>query len=141
MFTSIISFLLFCIFATGTFAQSISIALPQEGANVTAGSDIIIQLDKPMSLTGSEEVAVVIGIESCPSGACAPPSEELGDILYNGPYNPQVVEGAWNPYENFTVQIPSTLSGKAQIGVAHLYLLGAGLGPILQTLNTTVNVV
>ncbi|KIJ59728.1 hypothetical protein HYDPIDRAFT_100131 [Hydnomerulius pinastri MD-312] len=134
---------LFCAaaLASSTLAQSITIALPTEGSTVTAGSNIIVQIDKPMSLTGSEEVAVVIGIEPCNNGVCNPPSDGLGDILYNGPYNPQVIQGAWNPYENFTVTVPSWYSGLAQIDVAHVYLLGAGLAPYLETESTTINIV
>lgn len=78
-----------------------------------------------MALTGSEDIAVVIGILPCSSAsACPDVTDILGDILYSGPYTASVVEGAWGPYENFTVTIPSWYSGPVQLGVAHFYLLG-----------------
>jgi hypothetical protein len=77
------------------------------------------------SLTGSEEVAVVIGIQSCPGAPCIAPADYMGQILYNGPFNPQFHEAYNPPYENFTVQIPSSIaSGTALLGVAHVTLVG-----------------
>jgi hypothetical protein len=76
------------------------------------------------SLTGSEEVAVVIGIQSCATRACISPSEFMGNILYNGQFNPQYHEPYLPPYQNFTVQVPSSFSGTALIGVAHVTLIG-----------------
>lgn len=49
----------------------------------------------------------------------------MGQILYNGPFNPQYHETYNPPYENFTVQIPSSIaSGTALLGVAHVTLVG-----------------
>lgn len=76
-----------------------------------------------MTLTGSEDVAVVIGVFPCTPG-CPGATEVLGDILYEGPYDPKLYPDGWNPYQNFTVNIPSWYSGLVQLGVAHFYLLG-----------------
>ncbi|KAG8219137.1 hypothetical protein J3R82DRAFT_4954, partial [Butyriboletus roseoflavus] len=77
------------------------------------------------SLTGSEQVAVVFGLQSCPNHPCASPSDIMGNILYNGPINPQSHETYLPPYQNFTVQVPSSVpTGTAMIGVAHLSLVG-----------------
>jgi hypothetical protein len=77
------------------------------------------------TLTGSEEVAVVIGLQSCPETPCISPADLMGQILYNGPFNPQYHETYNPPYENFTVQVPSNIaSGTALIGVAHVTLIG-----------------
>lgn len=85
----------------------------------------------------------------------------MGQILYNGPYDPQYHEPTTPPYENFTVQVPSSASaGTALIGVAHVTLIGvccqlyslsplaltlssvsqAGYFPYLEVLNTTLTV-
>ena len=49
----------------------------------------------------------------------------MGQILYNGPYSPRFHESMLPPYENFTVQIPSSASaGAALIGVVHVTLIG-----------------
>ncbi|KAF8442064.1 hypothetical protein L210DRAFT_3398358 [Boletus edulis BED1] len=128
------------LFATATFAQNAALGLPMFNQTVNPGSDLIVQVQRPNSLTGSEEVAVVIGLQSCSNRPCTPPSDFLGNILYNGPFKPQYHEQYLPPYQNFTVQIPSTASGTALIGVAHITLVGAGLYPYLETLNQTITI-
>jgi hypothetical protein len=134
---------LFALFllVTVAFAQSADIGLPIYNQAVSAGSDLIVQVQRPNSLTGSEEVAVVIGLQSCPNRPCTPPSSFMGTILYNGPFNPQYHEYYLPPYQNFTVQVPASISaGTALIGVAHVTLIGAGLYPFLETLNQTITI-
>jgi len=129
------------LFATAAFAQNAALGAPMFNQTVSPGSDLIVQVQRPNSLTGSEEVAVVIGLQSCPNRPCIPPSDLLGDILYNGPFKPVYHEVYLPPYQNFTVQIPSTFSaGTALIGVAHVTLVGAGLYPYLETLNRTITI-
>lgn len=87
-----------------------------------------------MTLTGSEEVALVIGAFRC-TGSCPGAAEVLGSILYSGPYNPQLYNDAYEPYQNFTVTIPSSYSGLLQLGVARFYLLGVCISSILSWLG------
>ncbi|KAJ7653161.1 hypothetical protein DFH06DRAFT_1204857 [Mycena polygramma] len=137
------------ILATTAYAQSVAIGAPADGTTVQPGSNITVEIDRPDTLSGSTEVAVVIGFWVCgesPASVCPPPSDVLGSILYNGPYDPQFRNNGTPPnkppYQNFTVTIPSTAqSGKAQLGVAHLSLIGAGQFPFLETRNITLNVV
>ncbi|KAJ7023070.1 hypothetical protein C8F04DRAFT_970561 [Mycena alexandri] len=113
--------------ATTAFAQSAAIGAPADGSSVQAGSNITVEVDRPDTLTGSTEVAVVIGFLSCNGRpACPAASEVLGSILYNGPFNPQFVTGVSRPpHQNFTVTIPSTFpSGPAQLAVSHFSLVG-----------------
>ncbi|KAJ6551772.1 hypothetical protein B0H19DRAFT_882498, partial [Mycena capillaripes] len=131
--------------ATSAFAQSAVIGAPADGTTVQAGSNITVEVDRPDTLTGSTEVAVVIGIFPCGStnSVCPGPSEVLGTILYNGPFNPQFQNDSRSkpPHQNFTVTIPDFIpTGKAQLGVAHFTLIGAGQFPFLETLNVTLNV-
>lgn len=78
------------------------------------------------SLTGSEEIAVVIGINKCSSGAtCSSPEESMGTVLYNGPFDPQFHETYLPPYQNFTLEIPEGLATENGIvTVAHFSLVG-----------------
>ncbi|KAF5383928.1 hypothetical protein D9757_007404 [Collybiopsis confluens] len=127
-----------------SFAQNVVIGAPAMGSSVTAGSNLTVRVDRPDTLSGSEEVAVVVGLWSCGDNACPGPSSVLGTILYNGPFKPQFSEpsNGLPPHENFSVAIPATFTkGRAQFGVVHVALGGAGLAPFMQTLNTTVNVV
>ncbi|KAF9242048.1 hypothetical protein BU15DRAFT_60559 [Melanogaster broomeanus] len=129
------------LFAAAAYAQNAVIGLPEQGQSVNPGSNLTVQIQRPNSLTGSEEVAVVIGFQSCSSSPCISPADYMGQILYNGPFDPQYHESYNPPYQNFTVQIPATAAtGTALIGVAHVTLVGAGLYPWLEVLNQTVTV-
>ena len=83
------------------------------------------------SIEGPIEVGLVISFLSCTTfkdSICPPPNQQLGSILYNGPYNPQYPNP--NPYhlqphQNFTVIIPSGASqGKGQLAVTSFELRG-----------------
>ncbi|KAH0583176.1 hypothetical protein J132_05370 [Termitomyces sp. J132] len=128
-------------------AQSINIGFPPDGTSVTPGSNLTVEIDRPDTLTGSIEVAVVIAVLSCSrfSFGCIPVDQGMGTVLYNGGYNPQFHSTApigKPPHQNFTVTIPSNIpAGKAQLGVAHITLIGALNAPTLETRNITLNVV
>ncbi|KAJ3736607.1 hypothetical protein DFJ43DRAFT_1149683 [Lentinula guzmanii] len=128
---------------TSVVSQSANLGAPADMTQVAAGSDFTVMVDRPDTLTGSIEVAVVIALLSCASNPCPGPSAELGTVLYNGPFNPQFTTepGTTNlpPHENFTLTVPSSFTkGNAQLGVAHVYLLGASVSPELETFNTTI---
>ncbi|KAF8218118.1 hypothetical protein K438DRAFT_1952957 [Mycena galopus ATCC 62051] len=140
------SLALSALFATAALAQGTDIGAPADGATVKAGSNITVEIDRPDTLTGSTEVAVIIGFESCVElNFCPPPSSLMGTILYNGPFDPEFhtdVTPGKPPYQNFTVTIPSSApAGAAQLNLAHFSLVGASLYPFLETHNITLNVV
>ncbi|KAJ3752123.1 hypothetical protein EV360DRAFT_55776 [Lentinula raphanica] len=125
-------------------AQNVFIGSPTTDATVSAGSNFSVRIDRPDTLTGSIEVAIVMGIWPCGSLPCPGPSNILGTILYNGPFDPQfsVPSNSLPPHENFTVTIPEGFTkGQTQLGVMHVSLIGAGLAPFLETLNTTLTIV
>ncbi|KAH7929625.1 hypothetical protein BV22DRAFT_1029249 [Leucogyrophana mollusca] len=125
--------------AVSAVGQAVSIQSPAPGTTVAPGANITVQLGTTDSLTNVVHETVVIGIQSCPGGNCFPTSEGLGQILYQGSYNPQFGSGSDDLYEDFSVQIPASIAaGEAQLGVAHFYLIGAGFWPILQVINETI---
>jgi len=132
------------LFAAVALAQNAAITYPTNDITVSPGQNITVQVTRANSLTGSEEVAVVIGFQSCPDYACASPADIMGLILYNGGFDPeyrQPTSPQVQPYQNFTVQIPtSARSGAAQIGVTHVSLVGAGPFPFMETMNQTITV-
>ena len=86
------------------------------------------------SLTGSVDVAVVLGMSKCDdTNGCSPPSEIFGTILYNGSYSPQFSDGAMGkpPNQNFTVTVPSTFAGKVQLNLAHFTMVGVSVNLII----------
>ncbi|KKK11913.1 hypothetical protein P175DRAFT_0504944 [Aspergillus ochraceoroseus IBT 24754] len=122
-------------------AQNAVLSLPN-GASLEAGSEVIVQVQRPNSLTGSTEMGVAIGVQSCPESTCHPAESFLGTILYNGPFKPVYHETYNPPYENFSVTVPEgTPKGRALVGVAHATLVGAGPWPWLEVLNQTVTIV
>ncbi|KAI0337054.1 hypothetical protein BDW22DRAFT_1340557 [Trametopsis cervina] len=137
--------------AVAAAAQGIAIGAPAPGSTLTHGQNITVEVDKPNSLTGSTDVAIVIALRSCTifqSSSCDQfdPSEVLGNILYYGPYSPNYQnvpgQGFKPPYQNFTVNVPNAFQpGPAVLSVSHFVLLGAGPQAILDIVNTTVNVV
>ncbi|KAM6493943.1 hypothetical protein JOM56_010304 [Amanita muscaria] len=132
-------------FTTIASAQSVEIDYPQNGACVPAGQNLTVQVVRPDTLTGSQEVAVVIGLTSCTSRPCLPPDSVMGAILYNGPYNPQFQKPnlpPFQPYQNFSVAIPASWTkGAAQLNVAHFTLIGLGPFPFSETLNVSLTIV
>ena len=70
---------------------------------------------------------MVIAILQCLETPCPSPTSELGNIVFNGQFNPQFHTGADEPYENFTVTVPSFETGSgtsAQLATARFYVIG-----------------
>ncbi|KAK7444003.1 hypothetical protein VKT23_015400 [Stygiomarasmius scandens] len=139
---------LFALFACsfGALAQRANIGSPTNSAVIPAGSNMTIRVDRPDSLSGSKEVAIVMGLVFCPNPEfpCSPPEDGMGFILYDGSFNPQfsVPSGPLPPHENFTVSIPNTTAkGNAQLQFLHVSLIGAGLAPFLETSSVNVTIV
>ncbi|EJF56664.1 hypothetical protein DICSQDRAFT_157805 [Dichomitus squalens LYAD-421 SS1] len=126
------------------FAQRCQIAAPAEWSTVAPGSNITVEVDRPMTLSSSQEVAVVIGFWAC-NGPCneTDVTQIMGNVVYSGPYSPQLVDAGFKPpYQNFTVTVPSHFvpGREVSLNVAHFTLIGAGLEPFLETLNITLNI-
>ena len=138
--------------AATCYAQSIFITAPAANSTVSPGQSLIVEVDKPVrltfsmmqarlthptqdALTGSTEVALVLSMAPCPSNGCTDPSYDpsgdLGDILYNGPYDPEFhngMPGVLNkpPYQNLTIEVPTSFTSGEQIALiaTHLNLIG-----------------
>ncbi|KAJ5834756.1 hypothetical protein N7447_000782 [Penicillium robsamsonii] len=136
------SFFSIIIFFAVAIAQRAAIRLPTEDQRINSGKEVVVQVQRPNSLSPSKEMGVAIGLSSCKSSPCRDADEVLGTMLYNGPFNPQYHESSLPPYENFTVIVPASATlGKSQINVAHAALIGAGPSAFLESLNQTVFVV
>ncbi|KAI0923310.1 hypothetical protein AcV5_007390 [Taiwanofungus camphoratus] len=143
------SFLIFASLVATCFAQGISITAPTAGSTISSGQNITVEVDRPNSLTGSEEVAIVIAMTQCPHNDCNTPgfdvSQYLGQILYNGPYDPQydnvTPPDHKQPHQNFTIQVPSFSSGdEVAMSVTHLTLVEAGPHILLEVKNISLTV-
>ncbi|KAK7469281.1 hypothetical protein VKT23_003765 [Stygiomarasmius scandens] len=127
-------------------SQGIQVLSPKDGATVTPGQELTVQLGFPNSLTGVQHVSVVISMflcagEPCPVNSTGAAPNTLGTPMFMGDFNPEFHEGDLPPYQNFTVTIPGSVQGGStnMISVAHFMLLGAGATPILEFQNATVS--
>jgi len=140
----LLSVILLLAFPILSLAQAVTIESPPAGASIAQGESFTVQIARPDTLTGSIEVSVAIGVVSCASRPCSTftTTQDLGSVLYYGPYTPELYGGRTPEYENFTVSLPSGFSlGAAQINVAHFSLLGLGPSLFFETLNSSIVVV
>ncbi|KAI0366682.1 hypothetical protein BV20DRAFT_638057 [Pilatotrama ljubarskyi] len=124
------------------------IRAPPPRSTFSPGEQFVVDVDRPDTLTGSQEVSVAIGLLSClgqaPPGTCdgINTAEEIGTSLYAGPYTPQLRPGGSDLFQNFTVTVPVGFQkGAAALSVAHFSLVGARNWPTLEILNETVFIV
>ncbi|KAL0572861.1 hypothetical protein V5O48_009110 [Marasmius crinis-equi] len=143
------SALLAVVAATSVAAQQAHIAAPKNATDVKQGSDLMIEVARP-NLQGpgssfSEEVGIVLSYVACSdSGACVPPSQGTGKILYKGPYDPQpnLAFPSIPPHQNFTVKIPGDgVKGAAQIALTQFSLAGNNLVPTTMFDIVHINVI
>ncbi|KAI0672989.1 hypothetical protein C8Q78DRAFT_692010 [Trametes maxima] len=135
----------FLAFVGSALAQSVAIFSPSADAAVTAGDNLIVDIERRPGLSGPSPVSVVIGLKSCGTTGCGalPVSGGVGAPLYKGNFDPQLVPGSGSSarFQNFTVQVPSTTpKGQALLTVVHYFLSGAALAPGFETVNTTITV-
>ncbi|KAF8885680.1 hypothetical protein CPB84DRAFT_1788131 [Gymnopilus junonius] len=127
----------------GVTAQTSFIGYPPDGASITPGKKLTVQVVRPNSIEGSIEAGLVIGLFSCFNGpAGCPGPEEVGTVLFNGKFKPTVHTGEqFQIYENFSLTVPSDFpAGAAQLSTNRFHLIGAGPAAVLEQHNITVNV-
>ncbi|EMD40033.1 hypothetical protein CERSUDRAFT_92525 [Gelatoporia subvermispora B] len=142
----ILFFAALALLAAFTEAQTISIGAPLAYSTIAAGSNITVQVVRPSTLTGSQEVAVVIALNSCtehPDNSCSSfdVTQDLGHVMYTGPFAPtyQTASPQSQPAQNFTILVPSAMpQGEMALTVSHFSLVGAGPYPSLEVKNITL---
>ncbi|KAL6297882.1 hypothetical protein BKA93DRAFT_831176 [Sparassis latifolia] len=141
------SFFTLACFTAAALAQSAFINLPVEYDSFSPGDNFTAQITRPDTLTGSDEVAIVIALLSCAgfTGGCAglDVTDSLGTVLYQGPFAPAFQPvGFYEPYQNFTVQVPTSFAaGQASLSLSHFSLIGLGPYPNLEVKNITLNII
>ncbi|KAF7324923.1 hypothetical protein MKEN_00534500 [Mycena kentingensis (nom. inval.)] len=140
-------FLFISLLVTRGTAQRADIGAPKPDTLVCPGSSLLVEVDRPNSLTNSDEIAIVIGGYSCSSftQGCShfPPTALVGQIFYSGPFTPAYSRDAWflPPHQNFTVTIPETMrKGPMQLNLVHFSLVGATASPLFEGQNITLRV-
>ncbi|KAI0687042.1 hypothetical protein C8Q76DRAFT_803738 [Earliella scabrosa] len=128
-------------------AQGVIIKDPTPYTTLHAGQTIVVDVDRTPSLTGSTDVAVVIGLLTC-NGLAEPwtcdgvdPRHNIGQVLFEGPFKPaiQPASGRSDLIQSFTLTVPPTFQkGAALLNVAHFGLVGSN--PFLEIVHNTVYV-
>ncbi|KDR70767.1 hypothetical protein GALMADRAFT_254409 [Galerina marginata CBS 339.88] len=103
-----------------------TITSPKAGATLQPGQKVEVQITTGISTSaaaGLEEVSLVIGVVGCGSSPCPAPSADLGEILFIGKFVGQgVIPNTLTQFANFSVTVPSDISGQASIHVQDLSL-------------------
>ncbi|EEA19865.1 hypothetical protein TMatcc_010007 [Talaromyces marneffei ATCC 18224] len=123
-------------------AQQIWLQAPGLNQEVTAGGDLVIEIQSQDAASPYTDIAAAIGIEPWSTGYVD--TVELGQwLLYQGNWS---IEGFAYPqgglYTNVTVSVPSNLPvGPALLSVAVFQVVGASNEPYVQKANVNVTVV
>ncbi|RPD62843.1 hypothetical protein L227DRAFT_573361 [Lentinus tigrinus ALCF2SS1-6] len=136
--------------AASAAAQSVIIASPIANSTLLPGETFVVDVDRPDTLTGSQEVAIAIGLLSCVGLAPRSPGTcdgvnttgNIGRVLFSGTYAPTLVgHGHADLAQNFSVQVPGNFPiGPAILSVAHFALV-IGTEPFLEVVPQQVIVV
>lgn len=125
------------------FGQTIDIGKPTQGTVLSRGQSFTAQIDRPVSILQHElfvkylpthplensimsctEVGIALAITNCNNGVCPQPQDQLGNVLYAGPFTP-TLQGPGQYYQKFKLQVPQYMSsGPAIFTLTHLCLLG-----------------
>ncbi|KAB8201840.1 hypothetical protein BDV34DRAFT_201933 [Aspergillus parasiticus] len=123
-----------------TAAQAIEIGAPTAGTVLSRGSKFTAQVLQPGSVQTCIEVGIALAVNSCDNDVCPQPSDQLGNVLYAGPWTPTAHPSSGS-YQNFNLQVPEYMpEGLATFTLTHLCLLGAGPVPLLEFRNVTIAV-
>ncbi|KAJ7584707.1 hypothetical protein C8J56DRAFT_829868, partial [Mycena floridula] len=90
--------------------QSFAIGTPKAGSTVHPGQSVTVQIQVPISTVCETNLALAIGLLSCPTSTCAAPSADLGEPLFTGVYTGQgALPGTLISFQNFTLKVPSDI--------------------------------
>ncbi|KAG8219050.1 hypothetical protein J3R82DRAFT_4806 [Butyriboletus roseoflavus] len=120
--------------------QTIELGTPTNGQVLYPGQNFTAQVVEPVSMASCIQVGIALAIANCNNGVCPEPTNQLGNVLYAGPWTP-TAHAPGGFYQNFTVQIPEyTTTGPAIFTLTHLCLLGAAPYPFLEFRNASVTI-
>ncbi|KAN0096995.1 hypothetical protein V8E55_001441 [Tylopilus felleus] len=120
--------------------QTIELGYPTAGTVLSPGQNFTSQVVQPESLASCIQVGIALAMNNCNNGVCPQPTDQLGDVLYAGPWNPTPhAQGGF--YQNFSLQVPGYMPpGSAIFTLTHLCLLGAGPYPFLEFRNASLTI-
>ncbi|KZZ94390.1 hypothetical protein AAL_05357 [Moelleriella libera RCEF 2490] len=116
--------------STAVSAQSIEFKSPRPGTTVHRERQTVLTVQTPNNGTAVQEVSLVLSILPCPDDSCLDAGQNLGTLLYTGPFAPT---GQPTPQQAFNVTIPAAFPvGPAELLATHFVLRGDGHAPYVQ---------
>ncbi|KAH9851652.1 hypothetical protein C2E23DRAFT_732712 [Lenzites betulinus] len=107
-------------------AQSVFISAPQAQSTLTPGKTFVVDITRVPNFIVSTDVSVAIGIQA--AGTTPVDANNIGNVLFAGPYRPQGEPGVAGLTQNYTVVVPANMPpGNATVFVAHFFLLGSSV--------------
>lgn len=120
--------------------QTIELGSPQNGDVLQTGQNFTVQVIQPESMASVFQVGISLSIANCNNGVCPQPTQQLGDVLYAGPWTP-TAHSPGGFYQNFTFPITSDfVKGPAVFTLSHFCLIGAGPVPETEFRNASVTI-
>ncbi|KAG9317871.1 hypothetical protein JVU11DRAFT_2099 [Chiua virens] len=120
--------------------QTIELGSPSNGDVLCAGQNFTAQVIQPESMASCIQVGIALAMDTCGNGVCPQPSDQLGDVLYAGPWTP-TAHAPGGFYQNFTLQVSEYMTaGPAIFTLTHLCLLGGGPYPFLEFRNASITI-
>ncbi|KAF9226920.1 hypothetical protein BS17DRAFT_749186 [Gyrodon lividus] len=108
-----------------TLGQTIELGYPTDGTVLKAGQNFGAQVILPYSMASCINVGIALALDSCSNGVCPQPTQQLGSVLYAGPWNPTTLEPGVGFYQNFTLQLSEYQPiGAAIFTLTHFCLAG-----------------
>ncbi|KIJ13305.1 hypothetical protein PAXINDRAFT_13875 [Paxillus involutus ATCC 200175] len=124
-----------------TLSQTIELGYPTDGAVLKVEQNFNAQVILPYSMASCIDVGIALALNSCTNGVCPQPAQELGSVLYAGPWNPTILKPGVGFYQNFTLQLSEYQPiGQAIFTLTHFCLAGAGPVPYLEYRNASVTI-
>ncbi|KAJ7587544.1 hypothetical protein C8J56DRAFT_1081841 [Mycena floridula] len=125
---ALLQFTLTSILISSTAAQTFAIGAPAAGSTVHRGQSVTVRIQVPIDTSpeaGELDLALAIGLLSCPTTTCAAPSADLGETLFTGVYQGQgALPNTLISFENFTLTVPSDFPvGNASFHALRTFLL------------------
>ncbi|KAG6009009.1 hypothetical protein E4U21_003340 [Claviceps maximensis] len=111
-------------------AQNIRIRRPRPGASLDRETPFTVIIQTPTNGTILRHVSIVISLLPCPDGSCPNAGENLGIILYSGPFEPK---GGPTPEQTFNMTVPGSFPpGPAEFLATQFVMIGEKCAPKLQ---------
>ncbi|KAI0366648.1 hypothetical protein BV20DRAFT_636531 [Pilatotrama ljubarskyi] len=138
------SFIVLAALVTLGSTQSVFFGAPAPQSTFASGETFVVDVARVPNLIVSKDVSVAIGLLSCvdqaPSGTCdgVNVDDDIGTVLFAGPYTPRSSPGHGGAFQNYTVAVPEGFpAGAAALSIAHFYLLSEN-HPQVQVISETV---